>query len=102
MGKTNRRPKQSSAARKTKGAARSKLPPRPKKTIEEIAAEQRSGTSAFFRHRTVDEIAAEQGKGLVTDFDALLGQGADLWKSDEEFEQFLAGIYERRRQGRTA
>jgi len=50
----------------------------------------------------VDEIAAEQGKGLVTDFDALLGQGADLWKSDEEFEQFLAGIYERRRQGRTA
>lgn len=59
------------------------------------------GRSAFFQHRTVDEIAAEQGKGPVTDLDALLGMGKDLWKSDAEFEEFLAGIYERRRQGQT-
>ncbi len=34
---------------------------------------------------------------LPQDVDALIGQGADLWESDEELERFLAGIAERRR-----
>ena len=55
---------------------------------------------AFWQHKTIEEIAKEQGKGLVTDLDKVIGQGKDLWDSDEEFERFVAGIYERRRQGR--
>jgi hypothetical protein len=55
-------------------------------------------------HKSLEEIAREQGKELRPwtdeDFDRLAELGKGLWKSDEEFEQFLAGIYERRRQSR--
>jgi len=30
----------------------------------------------------------------------LMGKGKDLWRSDKEFDEFVAGIYARRRQGR--
>jgi hypothetical protein len=52
----------------------------------------------FWKHKTIEELAKEQG--TTTDVDKLIGRGKDLWASDEEFERFLAGIYERRRQGR--
>jgi hypothetical protein len=32
------------------------------------------------------------GAGVVDDFEALLGQGNDLWADDAEFEAFLAEL----------
>lgn len=36
---------------------------------------------------------------IITDFDALFGQGKDLWKDDAEFEEFLASIRRWRKEG---
>jgi hypothetical protein len=36
---------------------------------------------------------------VVTDFDALLGKGNDLGRTDEEFEEFLAQFRRWRREG---
>jgi hypothetical protein len=52
--------------------------------------------NAFWTPATIDQLAAEQGVRLPQDIDALVGQGADLWDSDEELERFLAGVAERR------
>ena len=35
-------------------------------------------------------VVAAQDAGPVVDFDALLGEGNDLWEDDAEFEAFLA------------
>jgi hypothetical protein len=80
MGQTNRPTKKTSKKR-----TKRKMP-------------ERNGD--FWQHKTAEEIAKEQGKGPVTDLDKIIGQGKDLWDSDEEFERFVADIYERRRQGR--
>lgn len=54
------------------------------------------------RHaKNLDDLAKEQEHKHV-DVDDLLGMGKDLWKSDEEFLEFLAGINELRRKGRSA
>lgn len=54
--------------------------------------------------KDLEEIARAQGKELRPwtdeDFDRIAKLGKGLWKSDKEFEEFLAGIYERRRQSR--
>lgn len=54
----------------------------------------------FWRSEAVAELAKQQGIKLPVDVDDLIGKGRDLWKSDAEFEEFVSGIYERRRQGR--
>ena len=69
---------------------------RPAKKRTKTKIPERNG--AFWQHRTIEQIAAEQGI-KETDVDKLIGRGKDLWSSDEEFERFVAGIYERRRQG---
>ena len=52
--------------------------------------------------KSLDELAAEQGVGVITPqrWKELYGAGKHLWESDEEFEEFLKGIYERRQRGR--
>jgi hypothetical protein len=69
----------------------------PKKRTKKKMPERKG---AFWQHKTAEEIAKEQGKGPITDLDKIIGGGKDLWDSDEEFERFVAGIYERRRQSR--
>lgn len=62
----------------------------------------RSGSgdpAGSWRVKTLDELAREQGVAFPQDKQAMLGAGADLWDSEEDFEAFLAGIYERRRAG---
>lgn len=49
--------------------------------------------------KSIEQLAAEQGV-KPTRLDDILGKGADLWKSDEEFEHFLEDIYARRREDR--
>ena len=49
--------------------------------------------------KSIAELAAEQGVRLEGQLERILGAGADLWASDEEFEGFVRGIYDRRREG---
>jgi hypothetical protein len=49
--------------------------------------------------KTVEEIAIEQGAPLIADFDAMFGEGKDLWDSDEDFEEWMKGLQERRNRG---
>jgi hypothetical protein len=51
------------------------------------------------RRKTVEELAIEQGAPLIADFDAMLGEGKDLWDSDEDFEKWLKNLQESRRRG---
>ncbi len=49
--------------------------------------------------KTIEQLAAEQGV-KPTRLEDILGKGAHLWKSDEEFERFVADIYAQRREDR--
>ena len=51
--------------------------------------------------KTIDEIARQQGITEPQDLDRMFGAAADLWESDEAFDNFVAGIYQRRRSGRS-
>ena len=51
------------------------------------------------RRKTVEELAIEQGAPLIADFDAMFGEGKDLWDSDEDFEEWLKNLNESRRRG---
>lgn len=52
----------------------------------------------FWSHKTLEQLVEEQNYRRV-DVDTIIGAGANLWESDADFEQFWAGIYERRREG---
>jgi len=45
--------------------------------------------SANRNQRTIDEIGREQGITSPQDLQSLIGAGADLWDSDEEFARFV-------------
>jgi len=49
--------------------------------------------------KSIEDLAVEQGVRLEGQLERVLGAGADLWASDEEFEEFVRGIYDRRREG---
>jgi hypothetical protein len=51
----------------------------------------------FWQEKSIDQLAEEQGVRPVERLDDVLGRHADLWGSDDEFERFVNGIYERRR-----
>jgi len=53
----------------------------------------------FWREPTIEQLAAEQDLRVPQTVDGMIGAGADLWGSDEEFGEFVSGIYERRREG---
>lgn len=48
--------------------------------------------------KSIEEIACEQGITLPQDLSKLIGAGADLWESDEELDEFLRGIDERKKE----
>jgi len=54
--------------------------------------------TSFSERKSIQELAAEQGVRLEGQLERILGAGADLWASDEEFEEFVRGIYDRRRE----
>jgi hypothetical protein len=56
--------------------------------------------SSFSERKSIEELAADQGVRLEGQFERILGAGADLWASDQEFEEFVRGIYDRRRESR--
>lgn len=53
----------------------------------------------FWQEPTIEQLAAEQSLRVPQAVDNMVGAAADLWESDEEFLQFVACIYERRREG---
>jgi hypothetical protein len=55
--------------------------------------------TGFSESRSIEDLAAEQGV-KPTKLKDILGKGADLWESDREFERFVEGIYDRRREDR--
>ena len=55
--------------------------------------------AAFSEPKSLEEHAAEQDT-KPTRLEDILGKGADLWKSDQELEQFVEDIYARRREDR--
>ena len=52
----------------------------------------------FWQEKSIDQLAEEQGIRPVERLEDVLGRHADLWERDEDFEAFVSGIYERRRQ----
>src|SRR5207249_7711468 len=57
-----------------------------------------AGPGRAARSRTLDELKAEQGIHGPQDIGQLFGAGADLWASDEEFEEFLEHLRAIRRE----
>ncbi len=50
----------------------------------------------FWQPKALEQLASEQGIEPLQDFSALVGSASSLWGSDEDFETFVGGIYERR------
>lgn len=49
--------------------------------------------------KPVGQLAAEQGVTVPQDVNGLIGAGAGLWDTDEEFEAFQRWLTEGRREG---
>jgi len=74
--------------------------PSPVKSASKCAAIGGLGTNPGFSERkSIEKLAAEQGVKL-TRLEDILGKGADLWASNQEFERFVQDIYARRREDR--
>src|SRR5216684_5588491 len=52
----------------------------------------------FWRTRSAEELAAEQGVQLPQDVDHLIGQGAECWDSDADFERWMKWLREIRQE----
>ncbi len=101
MGKTQRKARKTgrpassrSRARRSSGAKRARVP----HATEEPAGAARGAQEGDFRQeKSIEELARDQGVRPVERFEDAWGRHADLWESDDEFERFVNGIYERRR-----
>ncbi|SRR6266852_238797 len=63
-------------------------------------SEQLPPAADFWRMRSVTEFALEQGVQLPQDVDQLIGQGAECWDSDADFERWMKWLAEIRLEGR--
>lgn len=54
------------------------------------------GWNTFWQDKPLDQIAGEQGVQPLPSFEAVFGQGRDLWETDGELESFVEEIYRRR------
>jgi hypothetical protein len=69
-------------------------------TSRKRKAKQQPKKDGFWREKTIEELAAEQGVTLPQRWEDLYGAGEHLWKSDEEFEEFLEFIQQQRTAGK--
>ena len=56
-------------------------------------------SAGFSERKSIAELAAEQGVRLEGQLERIMGAGVNLWASDKEFEGFVQGINDRRREG---
>lgn len=47
----------------------------------------------FWKEKNLDTLAVEQGVDPPTQLDDILGKGADLWDTEDEFEAFVAATH---------
>jgi len=78
---------------------RARKRPQPKKNSKPKAKTKRRKW-LYNDLKPIDLLAKEQGITRPPTWEELYGAGKDLWDSDEEFDEFLKGIYERRQRGR--
>jgi len=73
----------------------------PKPARKRITTEKSGGKSPAnsSERKSIAELAAEQGVRLEGQLEKIIGAGAGLWSSDKEFDGFVQGIYDRRREG---
>jgi uncharacterized protein (DUF2384 family) len=76
-------------------------PRNPKPAPKRVTLGRNGGKSSagFSERKSIAELAAEQGVRLEGQLERIMGAGVNLWASDEEFEEFVQGIYDRRREG---
>jgi uncharacterized protein (DUF2384 family) len=76
-------------------------PSNPKSASKRVSSGKTGGKSAagFAERKSITKLAAEQGVRLEGQLERIMGAGTDLWASDEEFEEFVQGIYDRRKEG---
>jgi hypothetical protein len=92
--------------KKTKHAGRPKSAGRQRSDQSQGAAERGSGsaqlppTANLRRTPSVAELALEQGIRLAQDVDQVIGQGAECWDSDADFERWMQWLGEIRQEGR--
>jgi hypothetical protein len=96
-------PEEGDAMAKATMNRRSKVgrPSNPKSGSKRVTTGGTGGKPAtvFSESRSIAALAAEQGV-KPTKLEDILGKGADLWASDQEFERFVEDIYARRREDR--
>lgn len=63
----------------------------------EVALRSLAQGEAFWTERSIEDLAAEQGLSQPVPLTRLLGQGADLWDSDQDFRKFVDEIHAARR-----
>jgi hypothetical protein len=63
----------------------------------ELAAE---AAEDFWNEKTLEQLSSEQGIAGPQPLAGLMGAGADLWDDEEDFEEFVSDIYDRRRKSR--
>ena len=51
----------------------------------------------FWRQTSLGELIKDQGIKPMISWEQILGKGSKLWESDQDFEKFLSGIYQRRK-----
>jgi uncharacterized protein (DUF2384 family) len=73
--------------------------PKPASKRATIASTGGKLVAGFSERKSIAELAAEQGVRLEGQLERIMGAGTDLWASDEEFNEFVQGIYDRRREG---
>ena len=78
------------------GRSRNPKPASKRATIGRTVGKSPTG---FSERKSIAELAAEQGVRLQGQLERIMGSGVNLWASDKEFEGFVQGIYDRRREG---
>ena len=56
----------------------------------------------FWKPKTIQELAQQQGIEGPESLEKITGAAADLWESDEDFENFLQSIDRHRREAASA
>ena len=67
---------------------------------DRVAAVHEKEMVRSWQDTTLAELASNQTVQPIQRLEEILGKGKDLWKDEEEFENFVQGIYQRRKENR--
>ena len=65
---------------------------------DRVAKVHEKGIVRCWQDTTLAELASNQNVQPIQRLEEILGKGKDLWKDEEEFENFVQGIYQRRKE----